>query len=93
MAQLAGVVFRPGVSHSPLEQQVRPGLTPFGDPEGLVSPLFVALWGVRNRSDSGVCLGQALQELLLRDKGLTAGAGSEGPSVECSRKGTGCRPS
>lgn len=38
-------------------------------------------------------LGQALQELLLRDKGLTAGAGSEGPSVECSRKGTGCRPS
>lgn len=54
---------------------------------------FVAFCGVRNRSDSGVCLGQALQELLLRETGLTAGSASEGQRVECSRKGTGCGPS
>lgn len=57
-------VLRPGAPLSPVEQQVRPGLSPFGDPERLVPPLALrGVCGVRvYRSDSGVGLAGAAAE-------------------------------
>lgn len=62
LAQLAGVVFRPGVSPSPLEQQVRPAYSPLGDPESLVAGTGVTL--------EYAWVGLAGAAALCREKGL-----------------------